>query len=246
MDEVSGEVFWEKDADAVLPLASLTKLVAIKTFLDLEPSLNEQVVYSLRDEEYNYQYCEKWESARLNLEEGEVLTIEDLIYASLVGSANNTVETLVRVSGLARDEFISQMNENVKTWGTLNTNFIEPTGLSPDNVSSARDYAIITKEVLANPIIRKASTQAEYKFTTIKNKKSLRLRNTNSLVHSASFDITGSKTGYLHEAGYCLMSRAQAQSGSQIIVVTMGAESKQASEDETTDLLLYGIRQIGD
>ncbi len=239
MDEDSGEVLWEKDSSAALPLASLTKLVAIKVFLDTRPSLDLVVTYSVRDEEYNYEFCNKWESARVSLSDGDTLTVEDLIYSSLVGSANNTVETLVRVSGLERSAFIAAMNAAVADWGAEDTSFIEPTGLSPKNVSSARDYAIITKEVFKHPIIQKASIRPEYEFYIVNTKKRHLLRNTNQLIASNQYQITGSKTGYLDEAGYCLMTRFRA-GGKQLIVVTMGAASRDISFAETEDLMRYG------
>ena len=186
-------------ATATLPLASLTKLVAIKVFLDTKPNLNTVVAYSEQDEKYNYEYCKPWESAKLALKEGETLTVENLVYASLVESTNNTVETLVRASGLDRPEFIKRMNDSVIAWGASTTHFTEPTGLAPANVSSARDYAIITKEVFTHPIIVKASAAAEYDFHTINTNRSYRLRNTNNLMRLGKYEITGSKTGYLND-----------------------------------------------
>jgi D-alanyl-D-alanine endopeptidase (penicillin-binding protein 7) len=240
------EIIWSSNATSSLPLASLTKLVAIKVFLDTKPTLSEIITYRLKDEEYNYQYAKKWELARLKLEEGETLTIEDLIYSSLVGSANNTVETLVRASGIKRDVFIAEMNEIVKNWGCSSTFFVEPTGLSPENLSSAQDYVIIAKEALKHPIIQKATQTSEYKFFTIKDgkKKQHRIINTNKIILANNFKITGSKTGYLEEAGYCLMTRVEAAGGKQIIVVTLGAPSRDASFNETEELIEYGLRKI--
>lgn len=244
INEESGEILYEKNATSTLPLASLTKLVAVKVFLDTKPSLNNVVVYSVQDEEYNYEHVNKWESARLRVEDGETMTIEDLLYSSLVGSANNTVETLVRVSGLNRDDFINKMNETVKNWGAVSTSFVEPTGLAPENVSSVSDYAIITKEVFKNPIIQKASTMREYKFSTINTEKPHKVRNTNKIIAKDNFNVTGSKTGYLDEAGYCLMMRAKAPTGEQVIVVTLGAETRDISFNETDELMRYGLRKI--
>ncbi|MFH1662050.1 MAG: hypothetical protein ABIA02_03060 [Candidatus Falkowbacteria bacterium] len=221
-------------------------MVAIKTFLDTRPSLDRVVIYSSQDEEYNYEYCAKWESARLKVAHGDSMTIEDLLYASLVGSANNAIETLVRVSGMPRNDFIKKMNKTVKEWGASSTNFIEPTGLSPENVSSAMDYAIITKEVFTHPIIQKASVMNEYKFSTINTKKNFYIKNTNKLIATNIFNIAGSKTGYLDEAGYCLMTRAKAPNGDFIIAVTMGADTREISFEETKNLIKYGIKKIND
>lgn len=243
IDERTGNTILEKNSTSTSPIASLTKLIAIKAFLDTRPSLDRVVAYSIKDEEYNYQYCNKWESAKLNINDGETLTIEDLLYASLVGSANNTVETLVRVSGLTREDFIKKMNELVKSWGAVATGFVEPTGLSPENVSSAADYAIITKEVFTHPIIQKASVMDEYKFYTINAKKFHGIKNTSRLIRKNSFNITGSKTGYLDEAGYCLMTRIKSKDGNNIIAVTLGADSRDKSFGETEELLEYGIKK---
>ena len=243
IDEDSNEIFWEKNATSTLPLASLTKLIAMKVFLDTRPSLDKVVSYSTKDEEYNYQYVKKWESAKINLKDGDTLTVEDLVYSSLVGSANNAIETLVRVSGLNRDDFIRKMNDTVKDWGTNSTRFVEPTGLAPENVSSVQDYAIITKEVFRHPIIQKTSTMAEYKFATINTEKSHRVKNTNKIIFQNKYNIIGSKTGYLDEAGYCLMIRAE-KNGRKIIVVTFGADSRATSFQETEDLLKYSFREI--
>lgn len=241
--ENSGKVIWAKNATSSLPLASLTKIIAVKVFLETKPTLSTIVAYSKKDEEYNNQFCEPWESAKLALAEGETLTIENLIYTSLVGSTNNTIESLVRVSGLTRDDFIKKMNETVLSWGAHNTQFVEPTGLSPQNVSSVLDYAIITKEALANPIIVKASTMNEYKFTTVSLAKAHRIKNTNSMIRIGNFNITGSKTGYLEEAEYCLMTRIR-DLNNNLIVVTFGAPSRDTSTSETTKLLEYGLRKI--
>jgi len=122
------------------------------------------------------------------------MTVEDLLYSSLVGSANNTIETLVRVSGLKRDEFIKQMNVLVKKWGASSTHFVEPTGLSPDNKTSAYDYAMIAKNVLSHPIISKASVMAEYKFYTVNTKKFHRIRENKKLYrnfNSAFLNVGG-------------------------------------------------------
>ncbi|MEI6596876.1 MAG: RlpA-like double-psi beta-barrel domain-containing protein [bacterium] len=244
IDEQTGEILWQKNATSTLPLASLTKLVAIKVFLDTGPALNSPVAYSVKDEEYNYKYVEKWESARLKLTDGDTLTIENLLYAALIGSANNAVETLVRVSGLKRDEFILKMNQAAVLWGATSTHFIEPTGLAPENVSSALDYAIITKEVYTNQIIQKISVVSKYKFTTINTKEAYTVTNTDKLLQVSSLNITGSKTGYLDEAQYCLMARAKNDSGKQIIAITMGVNSRQDSFDETEQLLKYALKMI--
>jgi len=243
MLESDGSILWGKNENKISPLASLTKLVAVKTFLDRRPSLDQVVTYKIQDENYNYLYCKPWESAKLTVKDGDTLTIENLIYSALVGSANNAIESLVRVSGLSRAEFIKKMNANVKSWGATSTSFVEPTGLSPQNVSSPFDYAIITKEVYNNPLLKKISTATSYSFKTINTKKAHKINNTNQLIKSAEYPIIGSKTGYLNEAGSCLMTRVKTPNGN-LIVVNFGSPSSAASFWDNEQLIRYGLRQL--
>jgi len=243
MSESDGRILWGKNEKTVSPLASLTKLVAARVFLDLKPSLNNVVTYKVQDEKYNNLYCKPWESAKLTVKDGETMTIENLLYSALVGSANNAVESLVRVSGLSRPNFIKKMNETVKSWGATSTSFIEPTGLSPQNVSSPFDYAIITKEVFTNPLLKKISTVTSYTFKTINTKKSHKITNTNQLIRNAQYPIIGSKTGYLDEAGSCLMTRVASPQGN-LIIVNFGSSSSAANFFDNEQLIRYGLRQI--
>ena len=236
--ESSNELAYKKEVDKKLPLASLTKIVAMKVFLDTGTSLDKVVTYKTADENYNYQFCNPWESAKLTVKEGETMTVEDLLYSALVGSANNAVESLVRASGLSRDAFIAKMNSTVKKWGTTNTKFVEPTGLSPDNVSSASDYAIITEEALKDKTLQKVDTAKTYSFKTINTKKVHNLKNTSKLVQAGAYTVTASKTGYLNEAGYCLMSRVKVGKDN-LIVVVFGATSSAASVESTKKIIEF-------
>lgn len=242
INEDTQEILFEKNIRDLLPIASLTKLVSIKVFLDTQPTLNKVVEYSKEDEEKNYLYVEKpWRIAKLGLIDGDKITIEDLLYASLVGSANNAIETLVRVSKIGRDEFIARMNQYVNRLGANSTNFIEPTGLSTKNVSSVKDYAVITSEIYKNPIIQKTSTLNKYEFKLENRDKNFSITNTNKIILTNSFSIVGSKTGYLDEAGFCLMTRVEKYNKERIIVVLLGATTRSESFLEVEDLIKYGL-----
>lgn len=243
MNQKTGEVIWEKNSSSIMPLASLTKIVAIDTFLETGPSLDTVVTYSQQDEDYNYAYADKSVVARLKVKDGETMTVKDLIYSSLVGSANNAVESLVRVSGLSRPDFLARMNRKVANWGAKSTKFFEPTGLDPNNVSSPRDYAIIAREALKNSTVAKASSIPSYVFATINTKIKHTIKNTDKIIASEDFDVVGSKTGYLDEAGYCLMTSVK-EGNSHIIVVTFGAATRAKSFSETSDLIEYGLSRL--
>ena len=237
--ESDGQIIWGKNQAQVAPLASLSKIVAMKVFLDTKPNLKKVVAYKKADEQKNYEFCSPGESARLKLKEGETASLEDFLNAALIGSANNAVETLVRVSGLKRADFIKRMNEWVKKIGATNTSFYEPTGLSPKNVSSPQDYAIITKEAYKNATLQKVSTTWKYTFKTRNTKKSHTLTNTNRLLDLKKYKIIGSKTGYLEEAGYCLMTRVLTPKGN-LIVVNFNSPGNTASFSDNEQLIRYG------
>lgn len=244
IDSKTGEALWSKNATSTMPIASLTKLVSAYVFLETKPAFSQVVSYSVQDENYNYAFASKWEVARLRVSDGETMTIKDLFYSALVGSANNAVESLVRVSGMTRDDFIKRMNQVVLDWGASSTHFIEPTGLSPENVSSAKDYAIISNKTLSHPIIEDASKVKSYKFTTINKKIPHTIKNSNQLVAYSSLKVSGSKTGYLDEAGYCLLTRAEDRRGKSVIVVTLGSPNRSTSFSETESLARYGLSLI--
>lgn len=240
-----GKVLYSKNANEQLPLASLTKMVAIKVFLDTNPNLNKVVEYKVQDENYNYEWADKSVLARLRVNDGETMTIRDLLYSSILGSANNAVESLVRVSGLSRPDFISKMNSYAKGLGAKQTKFVEPTGLSPQNVTTASDYGLISQAVLKDGHLEKVSMTKEYKFTTVNTKKYHYIKNSNNLFFTSNLHITASKTGYLDEAKYCLMTRVKDEKGKEVIAITFGTPDRASSLKETETLLNYGLKYGG-
>lgn len=237
LDEETGDVLWGKDEKTPLPIASLTKMLAMKVFLETNPDLDEIVKYSTNDRELNYEFCErKYSVAYLDLAEGQEISVRNLLYSSVVGSTNNTVETLVRVSGMKRSDFIKKMNKQAREWGAVSTVFYDPTGLSPQNVSSALDYAIMMKEVLEDPVLAKVASTKSFKHPT----KDRNIENTNHLLRYGTVDnITGSKTGYLIEAGHCLMMRVETKKGSRIFVI-LGSQTSSGMFAEMKKMVQYG------
>lgn len=244
LNSADKKILWSQNANQVMPLASLTKLVAIRTFLDTKPDLKKVVAYSVKDEQLNYKYVAPSQSGALHLKDKDTLTIKDLVYSSLIGSTNNTVETLVRVSGLTRDQFIKRMNANVAAWGAKKTHFIEPTGLSEKNVTTASEYAIISREVFMSPIIATATTMPSYSLKTVNTKIAHSFKNTNLLARDSGAGLLGSKTGFINEAGNCLVTKWPTPKDKNVIVVVLGAPTRQASIDDTKALLAYARLNI--
>jgi D-alanyl-D-alanine carboxypeptidase len=245
--EKDNEIILEKDSNSVLPLASLTKIVAVKTFLDISDNrkhLSDKVSYKLQDEKNNYKYCSPSESPKVKMKEGEKITIKDLIYSSLIASTNNTVETLARVSGLTRNDFIAQMNENVIAWGATSTSFVEPTGLSPKNVTTASDYALIMAVAAKDPIVVSAATTKIYKFKTSLSSRYRYVYTTNDILDLSKYNILAGKTGFLNEAGKCFTVRFKA-GNDNYVAVALGASTWADSYREVEDMVQYTIQQAG-
>lgn len=244
LNSADKKVLWAKDADKVMPLASLTKLVAVRTFLDTKPDLKKVVAYSVKDEKLNYAYVAPAQSGALRLKDKDTVTIKDLVYSSLIGSTNNTVETLVRISGMSREKFIKKMNSNAAAWGAKKTHFVEPTGLSPQNVTTASEYAIISREVFSSPTIVTATTMPSYTVKTINTKIAHSFKNTNLLARDAGAGLLGSKTGFINEAGNCLVTKWPTDKNKNVILVVLGAPTRQASLDDTKSLLAFARQTI--
>jgi rare lipoprotein A len=244
MNEENNEIIYSKNANQVVPIASLTKIVFAQVFLDLNVDFDKEVEYKQADEDFNVLYCQpKSDIKMLKLEDGDVLTIRDLFYSALMYSGNNAVETLVRNSGISRDEFIKKMNSYVKEVGAKNTVFIEPTGLSFKNVSSVKDYAIISKEVFKNEFLNDVSSTKYYSFKTSNTNKEFKLYNTNKSLSKNTYNIEGSKTGYLHESGYCLTTKV-VQGEKSLIVINLNSDSREEREIDNEKLAKYGFKMI--
>ena len=241
-DTTSSEILYQKNATSTLPLASLTKIITASVFLDTNPDFEKIIAYQKADEENNLAYVDKSESARLRVADGDTMSTADVFFTTLMASTNNTAETLVRISGLSRAEFIARMNQKVVFWGANDTHFVEPTGLAPENVSSVSDYAIITAHAFVAPKMLEATTRKEYEFVTRRDKVKKIIRNTHDLLYS-DFYVTGGKTGYLDEAGYCLMVRIKTDDGRELVGVLFGADTRKQSFDELSDLLKYVVRK---
>ncbi len=241
--EDSSNIIAEKNSQAILPIASLTKLLSIKVFLDTKPNLNKEVFYLNEDELFNHQFVMPWESARLKLQERESLTIKDLLFSTVVMSANNSLETLVRVSGLSRTEFINRMNIYARNWGAINSNFVEPTGLSKDNISTALDYAIIVKEVLKDDFIREIIKTENYSFSTINTQRLFKLKSNNQMIKGDYKDVLGSKTGFINASGFCLFTRLKVKD-KYYNIISLNSSSRENSFSDHLKARDYLIQTI--
>ena len=216
IDYKTGLPLWQKNPELVLPIASLTKLMTALVLLDLGLDWSQEVEINADDNSI--------EGARLKVPTGVKVTLEDVFRAMLVGSANNATQTLVSATGLGEAAFVEKMNQKAFDLGLENTVFVEPTGLSENNVSTVVDYVKIAKEAFSKEKVRSLSVLQEHLMETTDG-QFIQVKNTNKLVRESYLNIAGSKTGFTYEAGYCLVMLLQNQAGDQIISLVLNSET---------------------
>ncbi|MFA5023643.1 MAG: serine hydrolase [Patescibacteria group bacterium] len=222
--------FYSKNADEVQPIASITKLMTALVFLENNPGWETT---------YEVTPADKVEGGRLNLFTGDNVRIKDVFYTSLVASDNGATLALVHATGLDETEFVKKMNVKAKQLGLNKTQFIDPIGLSDNNVSTAREVAFLAKAALNQKEIRQATERKEYNFTTLEG-KAKKVESTDYLLFDPannSFQVLGGKTGYTDKAGYCFVGRFKDQSGQEIISVILNSSGKNERFKESKALV---------
>ena len=199
-DAASGETLIAKNQGAVLPIASITKLMTAMVILDANLNLGQRVAIS--DEDYDL-----LKGTRSRLRPGTVLTRDELLLLALMSSENRAAASLGRTYPGGLEVFVAAMNAKALVLGMDATKFVDPTGLSSANVSTAHDLARLVAAAHEYPLIRQYSTRESATVQALG--RPLGYRNTNGLVRSAQWDIGLSKTGYISEAGRCLVMRVR-------------------------------------
>jgi D-alanyl-D-alanine endopeptidase (penicillin-binding protein 7) len=196
MNQHTGEVLLERNGASVLPIASITKLMTAMVVLESGLRLSEPLVINEGDIDRL-----KGTGSRLSL--GTTLTREDMLHLALMSSENRAASALARNYPGGEAAFVEAMNVKARLLGLWDTRFHDSTGLNPANVSSPRDLAKLVAASASFPLIREFSTAHE-RYVDV-NGRTLRFGNTNGLVRSPEWAISVSKTGYISEAGRCLV-----------------------------------------
>jgi len=210
LDQSTGTVLYEKNAGAVLPIASITKLMTAMVTLDSVPSLTEMLTIGEED-------VDTLKGTRSRLKVGTNLNREEMLRLALMSSENRAASSLATNYPGGRQAFVAAMNRKAQELGLQDTQFSDPTGLTAANVSSARDLVKMVGFAHQYPLIREFTTATEYDVTIAGRTHAF--HNTNSLVKSATWDIGLSKTGYISEAGKCLVMQAWLKDKPIIIVL---------------------------
>ena len=199
-DMQTSTVVFAKNEDVVRPIASISKLMTALVVLDAKQPLDQTIQITDADIDWR-----KHTGSRLSI--GTELTREDMLHLALMASENRAANSLGRNWPGGLPAFVEAMNAKARALGMTNTHFVEPTGLSYENVSSPHDLVLLLHAASKQPLIHQFTTSSEY---TLKVKsRMMTFRNTDMLVRRPDWDILVSKTGFINEAGQCLVMMAK-------------------------------------
>ncbi|WP_083492544.1 D-alanyl-D-alanine endopeptidase [Cupriavidus sp. JZ107] len=209
MDQNTNEVLFQKNAAAVLPIASITKLMTALVVMDARLPMDEVLTITEEDRD-----TEKHSSSRLRF--GTQLTRQELMLLALMSSENRAASALGRHYPGGLPAFVQAMNRKARELGMNDSHFVDSSGLSSSNVSSALDLARLVKAAYRNPTIRAFSTQTEHEVNVLG--RTQHYVSTNRLVRGGNWDIGLQKTGFISEAGRCLVMQARV-GGRDVVMV---------------------------
>jgi D-alanyl-D-alanine endopeptidase (penicillin-binding protein 7) len=210
IEDKTSNVLFSRNSDVALPIASITKLMTSLVVLEARQPMEEPLEITEEDLD-----TEKNTTSRLII--GTILSRRDLMHLALMSSENRAAHALCRSYPGGLGACLEAMNNKALQLGMLSTHFNDPTGLSSQNVASAEDLAKLLEAASQNATIREFSTDAGY--TVPVGRRMVAFRNTNSLVTKPGWDIAVQKTGYIVEAGKCLVMKARIEGKSVLIVL---------------------------
>lgn len=218
VDQDTDEVLFSKNSEAVLPIASITKLMTALVVTEAQLALDETLVVTREDASVRA-------GSRSRLVAGARLTRGEMLHLALMASENRAAHLLGRTYPGGMKAFVEAMNAKAQLLGMHDTRYVEPTGLSSDNQSSARDLALLVRAASEHALLRELSTSSH----TVKpvGRRQVQFNNTNGLVRNPEWDIGLQKTGYISAAGRCVVLQTQ-MAGRQLILVLLDSAGKYA------------------
>lgn len=218
VDVKTGEVLYADHADESHPIASVSKLLTVLVVLDAQQPLNERI-------DVNVDGVPGMDNVVSRLRFGSTLQRKEAIALALMASENRAAATLAHHYPGGFPAFIKAMNHKAKTLGMTHSHFVEPTGLSSQNVSSASDLIKLLKATQKYPLMGQLSSAKNRSVTLQKPRYSLAFYNTNPLVNKKGWKIHLTKTGYTDDAGHCLVMLTE-MAGRQVAFVVLDAFGK--------------------
>lgn len=236
VDQETNEVLFSKNDSAVLPIASLTKLMTGLVVAEAQLPLDEKITITQDD-------VDTYKGSRSRLAVGTELTRGELMHLALMSSENRAAHALGRTHPEGMDGFVRLMNAKAQLLGMTDTRYVEPTGLSSRNRSSAKDLAVLVGKAYESPLLRDLSTSPGAYVDL--GRKTLHFNNSNRLVSHPEWDIGLQKTGYISEAGRCLVMQASV-AGRKLIMVLLDATGKAARIGDAERLRRWVENRAGD
>lgn len=216
IDQDTQEVLLRKNEQAILPIASLTKLMTGLLISEARLPMHEPITITQEDVD-----TEKGSRSRLSV--GTTLTRQEMLHLALMSSENRAANALGRTYPGGLGTFVAKMNAKARQLGMADTRYVEPTGLSSNNQSSARDLAMLVNVASRDPLLREFSTSPGHEVAV--GQRTLQYNNTNRLVKNPDWDIGLQKTGYIAEAGRCLVMQTKV-AGRKLIMVFLDSAGK--------------------
>jgi D-alanyl-D-alanine endopeptidase (penicillin-binding protein 7) len=216
VDQDTKEVLFSKNENAVLPIASITKLMTGVVVSEARLSMDETIEITQADVD-----TEKGSSSRLRV--GTELSRGELLHLALMASENRAAHALGRTFPGGLQHFVGLMNQKARILGMTDTQYVEPTGLNSRNQSSAKDLATLVNYAYSDATLRELSTSTGYQVEV--GNRTLQYNNTNRLVKNPAWEIGLQKTGYITEAGQCLVMQAKI-AGRKLIMVFLDSAGK--------------------
>jgi D-alanyl-D-alanine endopeptidase (penicillin-binding protein 7) len=218
IDQDTEQVLFSKNPEAVLPIASITKLMTALVVVEAGLPLDERLAVTQDD-------VDVFKSTGSRLRVGTSLTRGELLHLALMASENRAAHALGRTYPGGLGAFREAMNAKASLLGMHHTQFVEPTGLSSDNRSSATDLALLVREAARHSLIGDLSTTPDLKMAL--GSRQVAFRNTNGLVRNPAWEIALQKTGYISEAGRCVVMKVQT-AGRNLIMVLLDSAGRHA------------------
>jgi D-alanyl-D-alanine endopeptidase (penicillin-binding protein 7) len=207
----SGRTLYAKNITAVQPIASITKLMTAMIVLDAKLDLSELIAITEDD-------VDSLKHTRSRLQVGTMLSRDDMLRLALMASENRAASALARAYPGGFPAFLRAMNQKALELGMMSTHFLDSTGLNRENVSTAEDLAKMVVAAYRYPLIQQYTTLTDYSVRS-NSGRVLAFRNSNGLVRSDDWHIDVSKTGYIQEAGRCLVMQARIAATPVVIVL---------------------------
>lgn len=212
VNQETGETLYAKGTDIPTPIASITKLMTAMVMLDMHLPMEEMLSVSDAD-------VDTLKNTTSRLRVGTELSRAEMLKLALMSSENRAASVLGRTTPIGTTAFVAAMNRKAAELGMKNSRFADPTGLNSENISTAEDLVKMVKAAYQYPDIRTVTTTPSYDVPVHGLRRMVEFRNTNVLVRNGTWDIGLSKTGYISEAGRCLVMQAQIAAQPLIIVL---------------------------